>query len=171
MSSKQYTNATCVFFEAALHEWPTPLLEWLAEDLPALEDMVPSKNGMIDKESIEWKTLVNRAQPELLPDMCIYCNSIFGRIPGGQLREGCPKCIEIFPAAADSTLLPMIRIGLVLSSVTDHKYFPELVEYLFCKHLEWIVHQPYAQEYLIDERNQVATATVKKPSLKDKLKP
>lgn len=158
--NEQYTSATCVFFEAALHEWPTVLLEWLAEDLPKLEDMVPSHNGMIAKDSIEWKTLVNRAQAEELPDYCIYCNTLFGKIPGGQLREGCPKCIENFPAAADSTLFPMIRIGLTLASVTDHKYFPELIEYLFCCHLEWVVTQPYT----VDE-------PAKKPSLKDKLKP
>jgi hypothetical protein len=168
--TEQYTPATCVFFEAALADWPTILLEWLAEDLPTLEDMVPNKNGMLDKDSIEWKTMVNRAQPEKLPDYCIYCNTSFDWIPGGQLREGCPKCIENFPAAADSTLLPLLRIGLSLAAATDHKYFPELIEYLFLLHIRWrdytiVVEQNY------DEINQVATAKVSKPSLKDKLKP
>lgn len=134
---KHYTPAHAVFFEAALENWPTPLLEFLAEDLPTLEDMVPHKNGMLLKDSIEWKEIVNRAQPDMLPDYCLYCDTLFEYIPGGQIREGCPGCIENFPADADSRLMPMIRIGLTLSAATDHKYFPELIEYLFCCHIHW----------------------------------
>lgn len=134
---KHYHPAHAVFFEAAIEGWPTILLENLAEDVPGLQDLVPHRNGMLIKDSIEWKTIVNRAQAEELPDYCLYCDTILGYIPGGQIREGCPNCIENFPADADSRLMPMIRIGLTLSAATDNKYFPELIEYLFCCHIHW----------------------------------
>ena len=134
---KYYHPAHAVFFEAAIEGWPTILLENLAEDVPGLFDLVPHKNGVIIKDSIEWKTIVNRAQAEDLPDYCLYCDTILGYIPGGQIREGCPKCIEDFPADADSRILPLLRVGLTLEAATDNKYFPELIEYLFCCHIHW----------------------------------
>jgi len=163
---KHYTAAHAVFFEAALSGWPTVLLEFLAEDLPTLEDMVPHKNGMLIKDSIEWKTLVNKAQAEELPDYCVYCDTCFGYIPGGQLREGCPNCIENFPADADSNLTPLLRMGWTLATVTDNKYFPELIEYLYCCHLHWVSQVEWKPEVLYKRELTLES----RKSLLDKLK-
>jgi len=134
----QYTGAHGAFFEAALEGWPTLVLEWLAQGLPRLKDVVPHNDGgMLLKDSIEWKRIVNNAQPELLPDYCFHCDTIWGHIPGGQIREGCPNCIENFPADYDSRLSPLMRIGFVLEAATDNDYFDTLVSYLFCCHIAW----------------------------------
>ena len=161
----KYTGAHAAFFEAALANLPTAILDWLAADLPRVQDSVPTnRGGMILKDSIEWKTLVNRAQPDLLPDFCIYCEHSFEPIPGGQIREGCPECIEEFPSDADSYITPLLRVMLTLQANTD--YFHEVSEYLFCCHIAWRQSIEWT-EYTVDATNQVAEA---KPSLMEKLR-
>ena len=158
---KNYHPAHAVFFEAAIENLPTPILEWLAIDLPKLEDMVPHRNGLVVKDSIEWKTIVNRAQPDMLPDYCLYCDTLFEYIPGGQIREGCPNCIENFPADADSRIMPYIRIALAIDYATDGQYFAELVEYLFCCHIHWRMNVQWnpkpKQEVKPDKRSLMET--------------
>ena len=68
---KHYTGAHAAFFEAAILDFPTPILEWLAYGLPTLEDMVPhSTTGMLIKSSHDWMELTHGASSESLPDWC-----------------------------------------------------------------------------------------------------
>ena len=159
---KYYHPAHCVFFEAAFAGWPTDLLEWLAQDIPTIEQLVPTNKGnMIIKGSTEWKELVCNAHSELLPDHCFHCGTTLGRIAGGQVREGCPECINTIPEDFDSNLTPILRITLALATATGNKYLSELIGYLLCCHIAW-------QEYY---PAQIAVAEPSKPpSLMDKLK-
>lgn len=165
---KYYHPAHCVFFEAAFADWPTELLEWLAQDIPALEQLTPTNNGgMIIKDSTEWKEIVCNAHAELLPDHCFHCGITLGEIPGGQVREGCPNCIDTIPEDFDSYLTPLLRITLALSAATDEKYFSELTGYLLCCHIAWQRNLGPLPEPI---EEAMGMEPAKMPSLLDKLK-
>ncbi len=135
---KHYTGAHGAFFEAALDDLPTPILEWLAQDLPRLIDMVPhTVGGMLVKSSLDWMEITHGANSELLPDWCFVCNTTHGYIMGGQIRDGCPLCLDTLDPERDSHLTPLLRIGWTLAEATGHEYFPEFVEYLLCCHIKW----------------------------------
>jgi hypothetical protein len=135
---KHYTGAHAAFFEAALADFPTSILEWLAYDLPPLENTIPCSNGGIPiKSSREWLEITHGASSESLPDWCFVCDTIHGYILGGQVRDGCPLCLNTLDPERDSYLTPLLRIGWTLAEATDNKYFPELVEYLLCCHIKW----------------------------------
>ena len=163
---KHYTGAHAAFFEAALSDLPTPILEWLAEDLPHLEDMVPhNSGGMLIKDSREWMELSHKAMDEILPDWCFVCGVTHGELPGGQIRDGCPACIDILDPERDSYFTPMLRITWTLSEFTDNKYFSELIEYLLCCHIKWRDSPQWNPKVLEKEPIHI------KPSLRDKLRP
>lgn len=136
---KYFTGAHAAFFQAALEDWPTPALEWLAEDLPTINDMlgVP-RDRLIDRDSLEWKEICCNAYEESLPDYCVNCDSILGEIPGGNVRDGCPRCIDSMGSLyEDATLRKILRLSFVLAAATNHDYFSEFVCYLLCCHIKW----------------------------------
>lgn len=140
---KYYTGAHAAFFEACYADWPTPVLEWLCEDLPSIADMLgyEKRDGwvtMIDRDSHEWKEIVCKAFAENLPDYCFSCGTIIGWLPGGQLREGCHLCIDSIPTLYGGIeTRPLLRMMLVMERGTNHDYFSDFIEYLLLCHIVW----------------------------------
>jgi len=185
---KHYTLAHSAFFEASLHDWPTPALEWLAEGLPKLSELVPhNDSGMLLKDSPLWLEIQHEAIDEMLPDWCFNCGYIDGWIIGGKLRDGCHRCVNQIDPNSDGYMRALMRICLTLTSIDGLHYTEQLADYLFLCHIKWreqsvhehILPPPERAEAQLKLDNPIITynpgpiesVTPVRRSLLDKLKP
>jgi hypothetical protein len=165
---RHYSSGHAAFFEAALADWPTPVLEWLASDLPKLTDLFPTNSsGMILKDHPWWVEIQHEATDELLPDWCFNCGYIDSYIPGGKLRDGCHRCVDTLDPNDDGYMRALMRVCLTLTANMELGYTDQLADYLILCHVKW-----RQQAIESQPKQHIETPTpIKRTSLLDKLRP
>ncbi len=127
-----YTLAHAAFFEACIAGHPRAFLQWLAEEIPPVQEF--------KKDSLEWLMLRSKAMPEYLPDYCYGCSHFFREVylPGGNVRLVCPNCVKEDKPEADSEMNWFLDMQNILIDINPHSYFTELLDYLLAVHALWI---------------------------------